>query len=74
VLALSLLTAWWGGRLSIQKPVATLVDTARRWQAGDRAARTGMPIGASEISTLGHVFDEMAASVQEQAAARAKSA
>jgi PAS domain S-box-containing protein len=70
VLALSLLAAWWGGRVSIQKPVATLVDTARRWQAGDRTARTGLQDGASEINTLGHAFDEMAASLQEQETAR----
>ena len=74
---LALLPCWRRGGedvSSIQKPVATLVDTARRWQAGNRAARTGMPIGASEISTLGHAFDEMAASIQEREAASVEAA
>ena len=37
MLSLSLLAAWWGGRLFIRKPVATLVATARRGLTGRRA-------------------------------------
>jgi two-component sensor histidine kinase len=47
------------GRQLIQKPVAELVDLARRWRAGDLQARSGMR-GPTEFGQLGEAFDALA--------------
>jgi PAS domain S-box-containing protein len=59
------LVAWFGGRALIALPVARLLATARRWRAGDLAARSGVR-GRSELGQLGAAFDAMADAVAER--------
>ncbi|MBX6321636.1 MAG: HAMP domain-containing protein [Rhodospirillaceae bacterium] len=52
-----------GSRHFLQRPIRRLVAAAQRWREGDLTARAELPPGASEISTLGTAFDEMAAAL-----------
>jgi signal transduction histidine kinase/ActR/RegA family two-component response regulator len=62
--ALALLAAWLGGDVFIRKPINKLLVAARRWQAGDYGARTGLAASTSELDKLGSAFDEMADAVE----------
>jgi signal transduction histidine kinase/ActR/RegA family two-component response regulator len=62
--ALALFAAWLGGDVFIRKPINQLLVAARRWQAGDYGARTGLAESRSELGKLGGAFDDMAEAVE----------
>ncbi len=64
VTLLALIGAWVGGNALVVHPVHTLIGFARRLQAGDLAARAGLPAGGGEIGSLAHAFDEMAGTLE----------
>jgi diguanylate cyclase (GGDEF)-like protein len=66
VTMLLLLGGWYGAEIMVLRNLRKLLDTARRVQAGDLTARTGLPGGREEISRLGDAFDQMAQSLQER--------
>ncbi len=57
--AISMLIAMRGMIVSIRRPIRVLERAVRQWRDGDRNARASLP-GRSELSNLGHAFDEMA--------------
>lgn len=57
--AVSMLIAIRGAIVSIRRPIRVLERAVRQWRDGDRNARAALP-GRSELSNLGHAFDEMA--------------
>ncbi len=61
-LASALAAAWVFGRLALRDPVDRLLDTMRRWTAGDRGARTKVTEGW-EIGRLAAGFNAMADAV-----------
>lgn len=69
-LLLALLAAWLAGRYGLQRPIFVLNAAARRWAAGDYAARTGLS-GRSELDRLGQTFDRMAEALQTRDRERA---
>ena len=66
VLALALLTVWWGANRFLRRPVAALVETAERWKGGDLTARSGVADQSSELGTLARAFDGMAEELARQ--------
>lgn len=64
VMALLLIAAWYGVGRFVLVPLRVLLDTTRRVQAGDYAARTNLPRGREELSQLGSALDEMAARLE----------
>ena len=72
VTMLLLLGGWYGAEIMVLRNLRKLLDMARRVQAGDLTARTGLPGGREEISRLGDAFDQMAQSLQEREAALQK--
>jgi len=66
---LAIVAAWVAGNLFVLQPVNVLVSTAKRLSAGDLSARTGLPNGHGELSSLASAFDEMADALQTRAAA-----
>lgn len=62
-LASALAAAWVFGRLALRDPVDRLLDTMRRWTAGDRGARTEATQGW-EVGRLAAGFNAMAEAVQ----------
>jgi diguanylate cyclase (GGDEF)-like protein len=72
VTTLLLLGGWYGAEIMVLRNLRKLLDMARRVQAGDLTARTGLPGGREEISRLGEAFDQMAQSLQEREAALQK--
>ena len=66
VTMLLLLGGWYGAELMVLRNLRKLLDVARRVQAGDLTARTGLPGGREEISRLGDAFDQMAQSLQDR--------
>jgi PAS domain S-box-containing protein len=71
-LVLAVVSATVAGRLFVVRPVARLIDAARRWREGDPSARARLT-GGSEFARLGHAFDEMADAVEARSAALAAS-
>ncbi len=63
---LGLWLAWVAGDLLVLRPVQHLVLAARRIAHGDLEARAKINAGPHEIVTLGHAFDDMAASLQQR--------
>lgn len=61
-LASALAAAWVFGRLALRDPVDRLLDTMRRWTAGDRGARTAATQGW-EVGRLAAGFNAMADAV-----------
>jgi len=45
------------GSSLFRTPIATILETVRRWRAGDQEVRTGMRDGPDEISRLGAAID-----------------
>jgi len=72
VTMLLLLGGWYGAEIMVLRNLRRLLDVARRVQAGDLTARTGLPGGREEISRLGDAFDQMAQSLQERESALQK--
>jgi diguanylate cyclase (GGDEF)-like protein len=66
VTTLLLLGGWYGAEVLVLRNLRKLLDTARRVQAGDLTARTGLPGGREEISRLGDAFDQMAQALQDR--------
>ena len=60
ILILALSAAAWGGKAYIGRPLEHLAETARRWAAGDRAARATLHDRHSEIGTVGITLNHMA--------------
>ena len=70
VLALSLLTVWWGANRFLRRPVASLVATARNWREGALHVRSGIADDRSEIGALARAFDAMAEELERRHHAR----
>ncbi|MGH8649210.1 MAG: sensor domain-containing diguanylate cyclase, partial [Burkholderiales bacterium] len=66
VTTLLLLGGWYGAEVMVLRNLRKLLDVARRVQAGDLTARTGLPGGREEISRLGEAFDQMAQALQDR--------
>ncbi|MES2564441.1 MAG: diguanylate cyclase [Pseudomonadota bacterium] len=64
VMGLLLVAAWYGVGRFVLMPLRVLLDTTRRVQEGDYAARTNLPRGREELSQLGSALDEMAARLE----------
>jgi two-component system cell cycle sensor histidine kinase/response regulator CckA len=67
---LAFIVAWVCGNLFLLRRINALLNTAKRLEAGDLSARTGIIYGPGELSTLGHAFDLMAESLEKQIAER----
>lgn len=66
------LLAWAGGDLLIRSRVQTLVKAARQLATGDFSVRVGTDSPHDEIGALEEMFDQMAASLQQLTAERAR--
>src|SRR4051794_1217492 len=60
----------WGAHRYIRAPARVLVAAAKRWRAGDYAARANLREGGSELVALGRSFNAMAESLQTHDRAR----
>jgi diguanylate cyclase (GGDEF)-like protein len=60
VSALALLAAWLGSGLFVARPLRRLTEAAARLEAGDLAARTGVPHHEHEIGRLARQLDSLA--------------
>jgi hypothetical protein len=58
--------AWVGGDLFFLRRVNALLDATGRLEAGDGAARTGLPRGRGDLDRLAATFDRMAAGLEER--------
>ncbi|MEX2148979.1 MAG: HAMP domain-containing protein [Steroidobacteraceae bacterium] len=65
VFALLLLFAWLGSTFFVARPLRRLTEAAARLDAGDLAARTGVPHHAHEIGRLARQLDQLAAHRQK---------
>ena len=72
VALLALAAAWVGGDAFILRLVKALVGAAKRLEAGDLSARTGLPYRQGELNQLARSFDQMAGSLQEREAERVR--
>ena len=61
-------------RRAIHRPAGRLLAAARRWSAGDLAARADMRGDRSEFGYLGDAFNHMAADIEARDAAHAQQA
>jgi signal transduction histidine kinase/CheY-like chemotaxis protein len=61
---IALLLAWLAGRRFIVRPTGKLMQAARRWRAGDLAARAELDDQGSEFAALAHSFNAMAAGLE----------
>jgi PAS domain S-box-containing protein len=59
-IGLGLLVTLVAGQVLVRRPVRRMLAVARRWQAGDFAARTGLAADRSEFGRLGVAFDAVA--------------
>jgi diguanylate cyclase (GGDEF)-like protein len=66
VTMLLLLGGWYGAEVMVLRNLRKLLDVARRVQAGDLTARTGLPGGREEVSRLGEAFDQMTQALQNR--------
>lgn len=66
VTMLLLLGGWYGAEVMVLRNLRKLLDVARRVQAGDLTARTGLPGGREDVSRLGEAFDQMAQALQDR--------
>ena len=60
--------AWFGGYLLIRRRVQRLVQATRQLAAGDLDVRADIVGARDELSELGDAFDQMAVTLQQQAA------
>ncbi|PWC54784.1 ATP-binding protein [Azospirillum sp. TSO22-1] len=65
------LAAGIGGRRLIVRPLDALGEAAARWRDGDLAARAETRAGTPETRRLAHIFNEMAAGLEERERLRA---
>ena len=70
VVVMTLTGAWIAAERGVLRRVAALLEATRKLAAGDRAARTRLPYGHSELGDLARAFDEMAASLEARQAER----
>jgi PAS domain S-box-containing protein len=61
-------SAWWWSTRAILRPLAAVIETARRIAAGDLAARTDIPHDSSETGSLARTVDTLARSLSEEQA------
>lgn len=61
---LALIAAWVGSDLFVLNRVYPLMKAARRLEAGELSARTGISYTAGELGQLARTFDEMAETLQ----------
>jgi signal transduction histidine kinase/ActR/RegA family two-component response regulator len=73
-LGVALLIAAVAARRAIQRPTQRLLAAARRWAAGDMAARVAMRPDRSEFGFLASAFNRMAADIEARVAAYAQQA
>ncbi|HEX8234515.1 MAG TPA: SpoIIE family protein phosphatase [Abditibacteriaceae bacterium] len=66
---LALAAAWWGSDAFVLRQVRVLLKATKRMSAGDLSVRSGLS-GDSELGSLAHSFDEMAASLEARVAER----
>ncbi len=59
-----LLTAWYGARRLVLRPIRIMLEMTQRVRAGDLTARTGLKAGHEELCQLGAALDEMAGQLQ----------
>jgi len=64
-LMIGMAAAWAFNRYFIDQPVNVLLETTRRWTAGDYGARVGVKSAKTELEELGHSFDTMAERLQQ---------
>ncbi|HEX6979356.1 MAG TPA: histidine kinase dimerization/phosphoacceptor domain -containing protein [Alphaproteobacteria bacterium] len=64
-LVIGLAAAWAFNRYFIDQPVNVLLETTRRWTAGDYGARVGVKSAKTELEELGYSFDTMAERLQQ---------
>lgn len=69
----ALLLAWVIARQTIERPMQSLLDAAKRWRSGDYGARSMLRGSPTEMSRLAAAFDSMAESLQLREADRASS-
>ena len=62
--------AWLGGYLLIRRRVQRLAQATRQFAAGDLDVRADIVGARDEMSELGHAFNQMAATLQQQAGER----
>ncbi len=67
---LAILVALAMGESLLARPLDRVIAAARRLAAGDLTARTGLGRGRGEIGELAGAFDELACSLEQDAAAR----
>jgi diguanylate cyclase (GGDEF)-like protein len=60
-------SAWFGGDLFVLRRLKALVTTAKQLGAGQLTVRVGPPYEHGELGELAQTFDDMAASLQENA-------
>ncbi|MGP0089927.1 MAG: sensor histidine kinase [Xanthobacteraceae bacterium] len=65
VLLLAIIGAWFATDFLIRRPIRALVDTARRREGGDIAARFPPLRGASELGELSAALSRMSAKIDE---------
>jgi PAS domain S-box-containing protein len=67
---LAFIIAWVGGNLFLLRRIDALLNMAKRMEAGELSARTGIRYGPGELSKLAQAFDVMAESLEKQIAER----
>jgi signal transduction histidine kinase/HAMP domain-containing protein len=73
VTLLALVMARFGARLLVLKPVQSILDVIKRYDAGDFSARTRLEPRRGELSNVGQALDQMAATVEMREAERDRS-
>ena len=58
--------AWYGAEVFVLRSINTLLDVARRVEAGSLNARTGLLPGKDELAQLGSALDSMALALQNR--------
>lgn len=67
IAAIAFAAAWIGGDLFVLRQVNTLTSSAKQLGKGNLASRVGPPYAHGDLGELAQTFDEMAASLQENA-------
>ena len=66
VILLSFIISREGANLFILRPLNSILKTIKRFDSGDYSARVGRTSGGSELDSVAHSFDEMAATVESR--------
>lgn len=72
VVLLAALATWLGSRRFVTRQLDALIDGSHRLGKGDLRARVSLEGGAKELTELGRVFNDMAASLEAKEAERAR--